>query len=150
MLCNHPIHYAGSHHTLHPSKASNNNSTQYTQQGLGSLEADEEEGLRWLRRASDANNSQAHYELGTLNYCGNYSVVPEDERGAFAFFERAAATGHVGGMFMVADCLLSGVGCERDEARAVPLLYSAAEKGHRTARWRLLQLVDEWEAKRAA
>ena len=44
---------------------------------------------------------------------------------------------------MLADCLLDGCGCERDAPRAVPLLYAAAERGHRFARQYVLEWLDE-------
>ena len=44
---------------------------------------------------------------------------------------------------MTADCLVEGVGCKVDIERAIPLLYAAAEKGHRFARQRIRELLDE-------
>ena len=44
---------------------------------------------------------------------------------------------------MLADCLLDGVGCQVDVSRAVPLLYQAANGGHRYARMRFKKLLDE-------
>ena len=40
----------------------------------------------------------------------------------------AVSQGHTCAEFMVADCLLEGSGVSRDAARAIPLLYNAAEK----------------------
>jgi len=100
-----------------------------------------EEGLRWLHRASVDGNAQAHFELGTLLLTGG-AGLEEDEEAAFALFEKAALQRHASGMFMVADCLLEGVGCQPDAARAVPLLLAAAEQGHRGARQHLRQLLD--------
>eukprot|EP00937_MAST-01D_sp_MAST-1D-sp2_P002599 g2599.t1 len=101
------------------------------------------QGVRWLERAAAAGSAQGCYELGSLAYSGLGGVVPEDEARAFQLFERAAAQRHAGAMFMVADCLLDGTGCERDAPRAVGLLHGAAQQGHRYARQRLRELLDE-------
>lgn len=112
-------------------------------EGIG-IDRDEKDGLNWLQRASSLDSAQAHYEVATLMFMGT-AEVEEDEPGAFALFEKAAAKDHASGMFMVADCLLEGVGCEPDAAKAVPLLLAAAEKGHRGARQHLRQLLDgQW------
>ena len=42
---------------------------------------------------------------------------------------------------MLADCLREGTGVGRDPVRAVPLLASAADKGHRNARKILLDML---------
>ena len=39
----------------------------------------------------------------------NSRVIDEDEQKAFLMFEKAAKDGHVGAMYMTADCLLTGV-----------------------------------------
>ena len=80
---------------------------------------DEEAGIRWLKKASDLDCAQAHYELGTILYLGE--AVEEDEEGAVALFKRAAAKQHAAGMFMLGDCMLEGDGCAREPGRAVPL-----------------------------
>lgn len=102
---------------------------------------DNAEGLHWLRKASSQGSPQAHFELGFLMYMGN-AGLEEDEVGAFTLFQQAAQQQHASGMFMVADCLLEGIGCKKDQARAVPLLKAAADMGHRGARQHLRQLLD--------
>mmetsp|Transcript_70076 Transcript_70076/g.216719 ORF Transcript_70076/g.216719 Transcript_70076/m.216719 type:complete len:225 (+) Transcript_70076:149-823(+) len=109
-------------------------------EGLGGRR-DGEEALRWLWLASAEGSAQAHFELATLLLTGS-AGLEEDEPAAFALFEKAAMQQHASGMFMVADCLLEGVGCQPDAARAVPLLLAAAEQGHRGARQHLRQLLD--------
>jgi len=100
-----------------------------------------EEGVQCLRTAADAGSAQAQFELGTLLYAGG-ADLEEDEEGAFKLFQQAAAQKHRDGMFMVADCLLEGVGVKRDLAAAVPLLHASAVLGHRGARQHLRQLLD--------
>ena len=104
--------------------------------------AREDEGVQWLCRAVERGSPQGNYELGSVVYRGLGGVVDEDEEASFRLFERAAVSGHVAGTFMVADCLLDGVGCEVDVVRAIPLLYFSAERGHRYARQRMQQLLD--------
>ena len=100
----------------------------------------EAEGLEYLRSSVDLGSAQGHYELGTALYTGLEGILDEDEAEAFAHFEAAAEQGHLGGCFMVADCLLSGTGCGVDVQRAIPLLFTAAEGGHRFARQKLREL----------
>jgi len=107
---------------------------------------DDEEGLRWLRLASDRGSAQGQFELATLLYTGS-AGLEEDEEAAFKLFQKAAQQQHASGMFMVADCLLEGIGCNRDQARAVPLLKAASDAGHRGARQHLRQLLDgQWHS----
>ena len=112
-------------------------------EGLGTDFGREKEGLDWLIKAHSQGGAQACYELGILYYAGLPNVVTEDEATAFKYFESAAEAEHVAGMFMTADCLLDAVGCEQDIPRAISLLYAAAEKGHRFARQRMRELLDE-------
>jgi hypothetical protein len=111
-------------------------------EGLG-VPCNETEGGRWLKRASDAGSAQGAYELATLLFTG-YTSLGEDESSAFKLYEQAAAQEHTGAMFMVADCLLDGAGCDAhaDKSKAVPLLFAAAEKGHLGARQYMRHLWD--------
>ena len=112
-------------------------------EGLGGLRNREQEGLNWLRKAVDHGSIQACYELGTVYYTGVDNEVEEDAEGAFALFQKAADQGHVGAMYMVADCLIEGEGTRVDVARAIPLLYRAADEGHRYARQRVRELLSD-------
>lgn len=109
-------------------------------EGLG-VPPNENEGIEWLRKAADLGSSQATYELGTVYYTGIADVLDEDPEKAYTLFERAAQTGHVAAMYMMADCLAEGEGVAQDMARAVPLFYEAAEQGHRFARQRIRELL---------
>jgi len=113
-------------------------------EGLG-VPRNNEEGLQWLHRACDLGSAQGQFELGTLVYTGS-ADLEEDEVAAFELFHKAANQEHASGMFMVADCLLEGIGCEQDQGKAVPLLLAAANLGHRGARQHLRQLLDgNWQ-----
>eukprot|EP00977_Amphora_coffeiformis_P008625 scaffold1953_cov176-Amphora_coffeaeformis.AAC.43 len=109
-------------------------------EGLG-VPPNEEEGIEWLKKAADLGSNQATYELGTVYYTGIADVLQEDPEKAYTLFERAAQTGHVAAMYMMADCLAEGEGVAQDMAKAVPLFYAAAEQGHRFARQRIRELL---------
>ena len=111
-------------------------------EGLGGIQPREQEGIAWLQKAVAAGSDQACYELGTVYYIGIDGVVDEDPVQAFQLFQKAAAANnHPAAMFMMADCLIQGDGIEKDVARAVPLLYKAAELGHRYARQHIRELL---------
>jgi TPR repeat protein len=110
-------------------------------EGLG-IPNDYNVGSRWLKKASDMQYSQGIYELATLYYTGAADpYVKEDLQQAFKLFQLAAKLEHTCGLYMEADMLLTGDGCEKDAARAVDLLYRAGERGHRFARATLLKLL---------
>lgn len=110
-------------------------------EGLG-IPPREQEGIEWLKKAVDLNSSQASYELGTVYYTGIDGLLPEDPVLAFQLFQRAAEQDqHTAALFMMADCLVEGEGTDIDVARAVPLFYQAAERGHRYARQRIRELL---------
>jgi len=102
---------------------------------------DDEEGVRLLRAACARGSAQAYYELGTLLLVGS-AGLDEDEPAAFECFRQAAKRQHSAGMFMMADCLLEGVGCDADAASAVPLLLKSACTGHWGARQQLERMLD--------
>jgi hypothetical protein len=110
-------------------------------EGLG-IAPREEEGVAWLKKAVERGGSaQAYYELGIVFYTGIDDVIEEDLEAAFRLFEKAAEHGHTAGMYMAADCLIEGEGTAKDVARAIPLLYRAAEKGHRYSRQRVREFL---------
>ena len=116
-------------------------------EGLG-VNNDEAEGSKWIVAASDKGYSQAHFEMGTLLYTGAAAPhVKENVNAAFKQFEKAAALNHTGALYMTADMLYTGEGCEDswDAGRAVRLLYQAGERGHRYARATLLEWLRDEE-----
>jgi len=116
-------------------------------EGLG-VPPRELEGFAWLEKAIETGGdsgslaaAQAMYELGTVYYTGIDGVVEEDPEKAFELFERASKYEHTAALYMVADCLVEGEGTERSVAKAVPLFYKAAERGHRYSRQRIRELL---------
>ena len=107
-------------------------------------EASTAEGIRLFRNASEHGHPQAHYELGCCCYLGSFPEhVPEDEEAAFFHFEHAAERHqHTSALFMLAELLREGLGCAKDEPRAVRLLSAAADRGHRLARQYVREYLD--------
>jgi TPR repeat protein len=110
-------------------------------EGLGGMTHREAEGVRWLQKAMKLGSTQALYELGIVYFTGIDGIVEEDSRKAFQCFEEAASRGHVGALYMTSDCLMEGEGTEKNVARAIPMLYQAADQGHRYARQRVRELL---------
>ena len=109
-------------------------------EGLG-IAPREKEGVEWLRKAVEQGSTQGCYELGIVFYTGIDGIIEEDAESAFQLFEKAAEHGHTAGMYMTADCLIEGEGTAVDMARAIPLLYRSAEKGHRYSRQRVREFL---------
>ena len=112
-------------------------------EGYG-VELNEKLAMKYLKLAIEKHNhSQALYELGTCYYTGIEGILEENETLAFEMFEKAAEQNHVAAKYMCADMLLEGIGVTIDIPRAIPLLYSAADQGHRYSRQRMRELLDE-------
>ena len=109
-------------------------------EGMG-VPPNEKRGIEWLEKAVALNSAQGCYEMGTLLYTGIDGVLEEDPEAAFELFRRAAEQDHTAGLYMMADCLLEGEGTEKNVGRAVPLLYKAAERGHRYSRQKIRELL---------
>jgi hypothetical protein len=113
-------------------------------EGLG-RDVCEEVGLKFLNRAySEHKHAQSMYELGTAHYTGLEGYLEEDEDLAFQFFLEASELDHYGAMYMVADCLMEGIGAAIDIERAIPLLFVAADSGHRFARQKCRELFTKY------
>jgi TPR repeat protein len=69
-------------------------------------------------------------------------VLPAETRCTVVGLASAAAQQHTSALFMLAEFLIEGNGCTADEARAVPLLHAAAERGHRMARQYIRDYLD--------
>lgn len=109
-------------------------------EGFG-IKSDPQKGIEWLRKAILQESAQGCYELGTCLYTGIDEVLEEDSESAFALFEKAAKQDHTGALYMMADCLIEGEGTQKSVGKAVPLLYRAAERGHRYSRQRIRELL---------
>jgi len=102
----------------------------------------EKDGCAWLEKAIETGSSaQACYELGTVYYTGIDGVVEEDATKAYELFLKASEQQHTAALFMTAECLVEGEGCKKSVAKAIPLFYGAAERGHRFSRQRIRELL---------
>ena len=113
-------------------------------EGLAGVPPKEREGVVWLEKAIAApggSSAQACYELGTIYYTGIDGFIEEDAEKAYELFERAAQQDHTAALYMTADCLVEGEGVERSVAKAIPLFYKAADRGHRFSRQRIRELL---------
>jgi TPR repeat protein len=103
-----------------------------------------EEAVRWFRKAAALHRHiVATYELGVAHYTGDGMNDAPDPGHALRLFQQAAHLGHSGAAYMLGECLLDGVGCDRDRASALEWLLTAAELGHGLARERALMVLLE-------
>ena len=110
--------------------------------GIAGLESDPKQAVVWWRRCVDAHRHiTATYELAVALYTGD--GIAENTELAVSLFRRAAHLGHAGAAYMLGECLLDGVGVERDRADALEWLVTAAELGHHLARVRVFTLLNE-------
>lgn len=101
-----------------------------------------EQAVVWWRRCSDEYpHITATYELAIAMYIGD--GLPENTVFAVKLFRRAAHLGHAGAAYMLGECLLEGVGVERDRGDALEWLVTAAELGHYLARSRVFNILEQ-------
>jgi len=95
--------------------------------------AEVEEGKKWLRKAADADMTQAQYVYGKMFDDGEF--VERDPAEAHRWFLRAANQGHVLAELALANQFLDGRGTPRDNAQAFVWYKKAAEGGDMTAQY---------------
>lgn len=92
------------------------------------------EGLKWLKRASEAADTiynAAPYHLGSLYETGYGEDIFKDEGYAAELFTQAAELGHPEASFRMGDAYEHGkLNCPRDPALSVHFYTGAAEHGH--------------------
>lgn len=109
---------------------------------IAGLEPDPKQAVVWWRRCVDAHRHiTATYEMAVALYTGE--GIAENTELAVKLFRRAANLGHAGAAYMLGECLLDGVGVDRDRADALEWLVTAAELGHHLARVRVFTLLNE-------
>jgi TPR repeat protein len=121
---------------------------------IDGVESNPQQAVVWWRRCVDEHSHiNAMYEFATACYLGD--GIPENAAMAVSLFRRAAHLGHAGAAYMLGECLLNGVGAERDRSDALEWLVTAAELGHLGAQDRVLMILnrdygmhDETEAAR--
>ncbi|RQR76122.1 sel1 repeat family protein [Burkholderia sp. Bp9012] len=100
--------------------------------GVG-VTANVDEGLRWLKRAADANMSHAQYVYGRMFDDGEF--VARNPAEAHRWFLRAAKQGHVQAELSLANQFLDGRGTQRDNRQAFAWYKQAADAGEPTAQY---------------
>ncbi|PCE30925.1 tetratricopeptide repeat protein [Burkholderia ubonensis] len=95
--------------------------------------ANVDEGLRWLRRAADANMSHAQYVYGRMLDDGEF--VARNPAEAHRWFLKAAKQGHVQAELSLANQFLDGRGTPRDNRQAFVWYKQAADAGDPTAQY---------------
>ena len=88
---------------------------------------DYEEGMRYLRKASDAGHALATYNIGVMLRDG-YSGE-KDLKGALRYFDQAATGGYPMAKRNAGLMRLNGEGCTTDMAKGYELLFEAAKIG---------------------
>jgi TPR repeat protein len=96
-------------------------------------------GMRYLRMAADAGYPHAQYQYGLRLKARTEN--PENPRLAFRFFQEASRYGHVEATHELAELLISGIGCEKDDARGLELMRDAADMGSVTAMYRYASCI---------
>ena len=92
---------------------------------------DYEEGMRYLRKASDAGLSLATYNIGVMlrdGYSGEKDLV-----GALRYFDQAAAGGYPMAKRNAGLMRINGEGCPEDFAEGYRMLFEAAKIGDYTS-----------------
>jgi hypothetical protein len=99
-----------------------------------------EEAVVWWRRCVDSHRHiKATYEIAVAMYTGE--GLAEDPDLAVTLFRRIAHLGHAGAAYMLSECLLDGVGINRDRSDALEWLVTSAELGHRIAQDRVISVL---------
>jgi hypothetical protein len=109
---------------------------------LPGVKANPREAVAWWQRCVDMHRHvTAMYELAVQMYTGEF--VAENTEYAVLLFRRAAHLGHAGAAYMLGECLLDGVGVERDRGNALEWLVTAAELGHQLARRSVFHVLNQ-------
>lgn len=96
-------------------------------------------GVRWIRHAARRGQAFAQGHLAYLHWTQEGGLT-RDEAEIYKWSRLAALQKEPGGMWLLAECLMRGVGKPQDEAGAVDWFMKAAEAGHTAAQSRLAQM----------
>ena len=96
---------------------------------------DDEESLKWLRKAAD-NGAGAAMELLAQAYESGLGVAPDHEE-ALRWWNRAADAGSANALLFMAKACETGTGVVKDRSRAMRYYESAAERGSAEAMFTL-------------
>ena len=95
-------------------------------EGFGTAK-DEEQAVRWYKKAADKGLAAGMYQLGTV-YADGRGVKKDDEE-AVRWFKKAAEKGLAAGMNELGTIYVNGRGVKKDDEEAVRWYWKAADKG---------------------
>ncbi|WP_218814292.1 SEL1-like repeat protein [Rickettsiella endosymbiont of Dermanyssus gallinae] len=94
-----------------------------------------QQGLNLLEQAEKLGSIDAAIQLGTAYLEG--LVIPQNHKKAFAFFRKAALTGHAYAQHSLAQCYLLGQGTKQSDTEGVVWLEKSAQQGIAQAQFNL-------------
>lgn len=94
-----------------------------------------DEAVKWCRKAADQNYSEAQNTLGRLYYKG--IGVPKNETEAVIWWRKAADQGHPQAQCNLGVCYLNGQGLPKNDVEATKWYRKAAEQGNVQAQFSL-------------
>lgn len=95
----------------------------------------DERAAFWYKKAADAGNGIAQFNLGTFRWLGRGG--PEDKKEAIALWEKAAENGIPNAADNLGICYRDGLGVEKDPAKAKDYFIKAATKDYENAQFNL-------------
>jgi hypothetical protein len=96
---------------------------------------DNDEALRWYRKAADQGNAAAEYGVGYMYFHG--LSAPQDYAEAARWCRKAADQGYVKAQSILGSDYYYGYGVERDDSQAVFWYRKAADQGYARAEYDL-------------
>ncbi|EOD15350.1 hypothetical protein EMIHUDRAFT_211512 [Emiliania huxleyi CCMP1516] len=109
-------------------------------EGIGELDIDEREAIRWLKLAAEHGDAEGIYKLALAYYTTYEEPGTNSDEKALELFSRSREKEHVEGAFMLGQMLLD----KGDAASAVCARRGQGRlAGHWGARELLLNLLDE-------
>lgn len=107
------------------------------------VEEDENESVRWLRKAAEQGYAKAQMRLGVY-----YSIKEENKEKSESLFKKAfpnlrkdAERGDAEAQYMLAISYLEGIGTEKDKKEGMKLLRKVADQGYVAAK----ELIEKYE-----
>ncbi|CAG8494355.1 3330_t:CDS:1 [Ambispora leptoticha] len=90
----------------------------------------------WLNKSAENGCSNALDLLGYFYTTGKGVRIKDEWRG-YLYFKRAAAAGHYGGHYNMAECYQKGVGVNRDLHQAIRMYRKSSNEGYIYAKYQL-------------
>lgn len=97
-------------------------------QGEFGLEKDQQEAVKWFRKAAEQNFASAQFNLGACYMFGN--GVEKEQQEAVKWYLKAAEQNDVWSQFNLGTCYYNGNGVRQDVAEAVKWYRKAAEQNY--------------------